>query len=63
MPDHWHALIGVDPPLTVSRAVQDIKWIAARRIVLAAPVLEPLRAERQEIRSWAFAPRVCAFVC
>jgi len=32
MPDHWHALIGVDPPLTISRAVQDIKWIAARRI-------------------------------
>jgi REP-associated tyrosine transposase len=32
MPDHWHALIGVDPPLTISRAVQDIKWVAARRI-------------------------------
>ena len=32
MPDHWHALIGVDQPLSISRAVQDIKWIAARRI-------------------------------
>jgi putative transposase len=32
MPDHWHALIGVDPPLTISRAIQDIKWVAARRI-------------------------------
>ena len=32
MPDHWHALIGVDHPLSISRAVQDIKWIAARRI-------------------------------
>ena len=32
MPDHWHALIGVDHPLTISRAVQDIKWIVARRI-------------------------------
>lgn len=32
MPDHWHALIGVSDPLTISRAVQDIKWIAARRI-------------------------------
>jgi len=32
MPDHWHALIGVNHPLTISRAVQDIKWIAARKI-------------------------------
>jgi len=32
MPEHWHALIGVDHPLTISRAVQDIKWTAARRI-------------------------------
>ena len=32
MPDHWHALIGVDHPLSISRAVQDIKWIAAQRI-------------------------------
>jgi REP-associated tyrosine transposase len=32
MPDHWHALIGVNHPLTISRVVQDIKWIAARRM-------------------------------
>lgn len=32
MPDHWHALIGVKQALTISRAVQDIKWISARRI-------------------------------
>ncbi|MBI4478595.1 MAG: transposase [Acidobacteria bacterium] len=32
MPDHWHALIAVHPPLTISRAVQDIKWISANRI-------------------------------
>ncbi|OFW02083.1 MAG: hypothetical protein A3G20_08065 [Acidobacteria bacterium RIFCSPLOWO2_12_FULL_59_11] len=25
MPDHWHALIGVNHPLSISRAVQDIK--------------------------------------
>lgn len=30
MPDHWHALLGVQYPLTISRAVQDMKWIAAR---------------------------------
>ncbi|OFV96790.1 MAG: hypothetical protein A3H28_13770 [Acidobacteria bacterium RIFCSPLOWO2_02_FULL_61_28] len=32
MPDHWHALIGVSNPLTVSRVVQNIKWISARRL-------------------------------
>ena len=26
MPDHWHALIWTTYPLTISRAVQDIKW-------------------------------------
>jgi putative DNA methylase len=30
MPDHWHALLGVRHPLTISRAVQDVKWTAAR---------------------------------
>ncbi len=29
MPDHWHALIWTTFPLTISRAVQDIKWTAA----------------------------------
>jgi REP element-mobilizing transposase RayT len=29
MPDHWHALIWVGYPLTISRVVQDIKWISA----------------------------------
>ena len=29
MPDHWHALIAVRHPLTISRAVQDVKWISA----------------------------------
>jgi putative transposase len=32
MPDHWHALIYVQYPQTVSRAVQDVKWTAARRL-------------------------------
>ncbi len=32
MPDHWHALIGVHFPLTISRAVQSVKWQAARRL-------------------------------
>jgi putative transposase len=32
MPDHWHALVGVQHPVTISRALQDIKWIAARRV-------------------------------
>ncbi|MGH9469728.1 MAG: REP-associated tyrosine transposase [Terriglobia bacterium] len=30
MPDHWHALIWTAYPLTISRVVQDIKWISAR---------------------------------
>ena len=29
MPDHWHALIWTRYPLTISRVVQDIKWISA----------------------------------
>ena len=29
MPDHWHALIWPAYPLTISRAVQDIKWNTA----------------------------------
>ena len=32
MPDHWHALIGVSHPLTISRVVQNIKWISARQL-------------------------------
>ena len=32
MPDHWHALIWVGYPLTISRAVQSVKGQAARRI-------------------------------
>ena len=30
MPDHWHALIGVGYPLTISRVMQSIKWISSR---------------------------------
>jgi putative transposase len=29
MPDHWHGLIWTTYPVTISRAVQDIKWISA----------------------------------
>jgi putative transposase len=29
MPEHWHALIWTAYPLTISRLVQDIKWISA----------------------------------
>jgi REP-associated tyrosine transposase len=32
MPDHWHALIWPGYPLTISRVVQDIKWISARSL-------------------------------
>ena len=60
MPDHWHALIGVQPPLTISRAVQDVKWISAGwlnrrpawrdcRSRVAASILGPLRETRQGI--------------
>lgn len=32
MPDHWHALVCPSYPLTVSRVVQDIKYVSARRL-------------------------------
>jgi REP element-mobilizing transposase RayT len=32
MPDHWHALIWPAYPLTISRVIQDIKWIGARSL-------------------------------
>jgi REP element-mobilizing transposase RayT len=32
MPDHWHALLWPSYPLTISRVVQDIKCVSARRI-------------------------------
>jgi len=32
MPDHWHALVGVREPLTISRAIQVVKWLSARLI-------------------------------
>ena len=32
MPDHWHALLWPSGTLTISRAVQDIKYVSARRI-------------------------------
>ena len=32
MPDHWHALIAPGFPLTISRVMQDIKWISARSL-------------------------------
>ena len=32
MPDHWHAMIGVGYPLTISRVMQSIKWISSRRL-------------------------------
>jgi len=30
MPDHWHALICTQYPVTVSRTLQDVKWLSAR---------------------------------
>lgn len=32
MPDHWHALIWTGHPLTISRVVQNIKWLSARSL-------------------------------
>jgi putative transposase len=32
MPDHGHALIGPTFPLTISRVVQDVKWLVARSL-------------------------------
>ncbi len=53
MPDHWHALLAVHHPLTVLRAVQDIKWIAARFDYMH---LNPVRkglAKRREDWRWS----------
>ena len=32
MPDHWHALLWPQYPLTISRLVQDIKYVSSRRL-------------------------------
>jgi REP element-mobilizing transposase RayT len=32
MPDHWHALIWAAHPLTISRVIQNIKWLSARSL-------------------------------
>jgi len=32
MPDHWHALLFPRYPLAVSRVVQDVKYVSARRL-------------------------------
>jgi putative transposase len=32
MPDHWHALLWPRYPLTISRLVQDIKYVSSRRL-------------------------------
>jgi len=32
MPDHWHALIGVSDPLTISEVIHDIKKVSARKL-------------------------------
>jgi putative transposase len=32
MPDHWHALLLIRNPLTISRSVQQIKYISARKL-------------------------------
>ena len=32
MPDHLHALISTDYPLTISRVMHNIKWISARSL-------------------------------
>ena len=32
MPDHWHALIGVADPLTISQVIHGVKKLSARRL-------------------------------
>ena len=32
MPDHWHALIWPTFPLTISRVIQDAKWLSAQSL-------------------------------
>jgi REP-associated tyrosine transposase len=32
MPDHWHALIWPRSPLSISRVIQDIKYVSSRRL-------------------------------
>jgi putative transposase len=42
MPDHWHALILPVFPLTISRTVQDVKWISARSLNRARHTAGPV---------------------
>ncbi|HZT71572.1 MAG TPA: transposase [Terriglobia bacterium] len=42
MPDHWHALISTHYPLTISRAVQSIKWLSARALNAARGASGPV---------------------
>ena len=42
MPDHWHALIWMRHPLTLSRVVQNIKWISARTLNAARGLSGPV---------------------
>jgi REP element-mobilizing transposase RayT len=59
MPDHWHAVVWMAHPLTLSRVIQSIKWISARSLNdargvwgsgLATPILGPLCASREGTR-------------
>ena len=59
MPDHWHALIWVSPPLTISSVIHDVKKVSARRLHerranggtgVAASILGPVCASREGIR-------------
>ena len=42
IPDHWHALLGTVHLLTISRVVQNIKWISARSLNGARGVSGPV---------------------
>lgn len=42
MPDHWHALLWPGFPLTLSRVVQDVKWISARSLNRGRHASEPV---------------------
>ena len=43
MPDHGHALIGPTFPLTISRVVQDVKWLSARSLNRRRQASGPVR--------------------
>ena len=42
MPDHWHAVIWTAYPMTISRVMQNLKWLSARSLNSARGLAGPV---------------------